>query len=68
MAMTSKKLYVEIARGIDGESITSSSTGPFADGYRDSTKAIAYRLASIFAADNARFDRARFLSACGLGE
>lgn len=47
----SRKHYVAIARAVD-----------LADNKVD----VAYNLASIFANDNPRFDRARFLEACGV--
>lgn len=35
-------------------------------GYAVATEEIAFRLAELFEAENPRFDRAKFLTACGL--
>lgn len=55
-----KKDYIAIARAI------SVSERPNTSETRDSIDELAKRLCSIFAADNPRFDRARFLKACGV--
>jgi hypothetical protein len=51
-----KKDYIEIARIIN--------TQPFTDP-QDKVN-LAHAFASMLARDNARFDRARFLAACGV--
>jgi len=38
----------------------------FRHGYREACKNIAFDLISIFEADNPRFDKERFIKACGL--
>lgn len=60
--MMSKKHYVEIAKAIRAcEQPATVETAA-------SISELAQRLASVFQNDNPRFDRARFLTACGLGE
>ena len=62
----SKKNYEAVAAVLAG----SKRTGPELDGWDLGYEAhrinIADDLADYFAADNPRFDRARFLKACGL--
>lgn len=56
-----KKDYVAIAEVISGWTIS----GP---AEREQSRAIAEKLAVVFKRDNPRFDRARFLAACGISE
>jgi len=60
MAM-SKKDYVAVARAVD-RNIEDEGND---DAYKASCR-LAERLADVFAADNPRFDRAKFLAACGV--
>lgn len=48
--------YVAIAAVLAGAYCTEDQIG---------VRAVAYRMADMLAADNPRFDRARFLKACG---
>lgn len=56
--MLTKKYYVMIANAIKRASD--------APGYAERNAFVAHELADEFARDNARFDRARFLKACGV--
>lgn len=53
-----RKDYVVIA-----EAIRKASQAP---GYAERNAFVAHAIADALAADNPRFDRARFLSACGV--
>lgn len=57
---TSKKNYVAVAAAIR------ESVRPATAETAGSIRELAARLANIFAADNPRFDRQRFLAACGV--
>lgn len=54
----------QIADQMEGNPINSSAN--FICGYARATVDMANRMADVFAADNPRFDRERFLKACGL--
>lgn len=58
--MTSKKLYIAIAKEIRPlvESVES-------DGERETLLAVVGRLAGVFQADNPNFNRVTFFKACG---
>jgi len=61
----SKKDYEAIARRI--KSITTDSPlSQYEVGMIDAARQIAASMANYCAADNPRFDRARFLAACGV--
>lgn len=66
MAM-SKKDYETIARALAAHTHTQNET-QFDAGWTSAAREIAIDLAHICANDNPRFDRARFLKACGIGE
>ena len=57
-----RKDYVAIARCVQDNAI--AFKGKFSE--QAGSDALAVRLADMLAADNARFDRARFLKACGV--
>ncbi len=69
-----KKDYEKFARVIEGMSIVgepiiySQQKDAYLAGARQQAKFIAEEMCSIFAADNPRFDRNRFLKACGIEE
>lgn len=67
----SRKDYIAVAKAISDERRSSRMFPAYTDGQRLSATAsidsLADRLANVFAADNARFDRARSLKACGTG-
>lgn len=58
----SRKDYEAIAAALKDEALSLSHV----DGASTCVPAIAARLATVFADDNPRFDRARFLAACGI--
>lgn len=65
---TSKKLYVAVASIIDNarrlaENEPNDVARKIASGY---VRLVADALSTEFTADNPRFDRARFMTACGL--
>lgn len=61
-----KKDYIEVARIIKGvEPLGSMNDGAKA-GIELARREIARELASLFQRDNGRFDRERFMAACGL--
>ena len=60
MAM-SKKDYVAIAANIKENYIAANSVDS-----RDAIREVAFDLTKAFAADNPRFDRVKFLVACGV--
>lgn len=61
--MTSKKHYIESAK------VLSDTLRPLGlDKSRQVVVELANRLASVYAKDNPRFNRRRFLTACGLTE
>ena len=65
---TSKRDYVAIARAIKAERIaaTTMHDGAYQTGMLFSCSRIEQALADYFASDNPRFDRSRFLEACGV--
>ena len=67
--MTTKKDFESTARIIAGL-IADASAGqpitPFREGVIFAARDMAEKFAYLYAADNPRFDRARFLKACGL--
>jgi hypothetical protein len=66
----SRKNYEAVAAIVKGSRLVDPRTGPASDrrdvGYESALDEVAGRLATYFATDNPRFDRARFLDACGL--
>ena len=69
MAMSKKdyeRIAAEVRRTIHAERLT--STASWAHGMREGMFEFTGNLAQSFAEDNPRFDRARFLKACGIGE
>ena len=63
-----RKDYIAIARVIsDGALINCATQAELAANRAVRTK-IAYQLADVMARDNGRFDGAKFLKACGVGE
>lgn len=58
--MFTRKYYRQIA-----EVIKAASDAP---GYWERNSFLVYALCDMFQADNPRFDRAKFLSACGAGD
>ena len=70
--MMSKKHYIVIAGILKQRRQVCFDAGRTSDPYRQgavaATNAVVLELAEYFAAENPRFDRARFLAACGLGE
>jgi hypothetical protein len=63
--MLSKMHYVAIARVISDAALIDCPTRGAVQMNADVRRRIAYELADLFARDNARFDRRRFLVACG---
>lgn len=64
--MFTKKHYKAIAEIIENR-VGDGFTGEDYDrGWHDAAKSIAAMLADYFAKDNSRFNRERFLTACGL--
>jgi len=66
-----RKDYVAIAAALNGGSIvgapqTCGSADDFMRGAREQAANYIYRIADVMAQDNPRFDRARFLQACGV--
>lgn len=64
-----RKHFVAIAEAIQAERVEASPYGgsidvPTADRVNEALDTVARRLADVFAADNPRFDRERFLAAC----
>ncbi len=64
--MCSRKDYVAVAKIINDAQPLPGSTPTAATITRCSLENVAQDLAKYFATDNARFDRARFLAACGV--
>jgi hypothetical protein len=62
----SKKHYIETARILSAERECLNGNETADDMIRATVDSIAGRMADMFAADNPRFDRARFLTACGV--
>lgn len=62
------EIIAQFVRDLDRDALTTTTDRGLAilSGERVATQTLAHRLADMFAADNARFDRARFLKACGL--
>lgn len=58
----------QFTRDLDADDlITTSEKGrAILSGERVAAQTIAHRLADLFALDNPRFDRSRFLKACGV--
>jgi hypothetical protein len=67
MAM-SRKDYVAAAEIIRRQVDAAAYLPTSGDGALFAAKAIAEDLASMFGRDNGRFDRTRFLNACGVGD
>lgn len=67
MAM-SRKNYIAAAAIIKAEVDAVAYLPTSGDGVLLAAKGIANGLADMFAADNWHFDRARFMTACGLGD
>ena len=61
-----KKHFQAIASILKDEVEINSGGRPIDIGARLSAKEIAQKMADYFKSENANFDRARFLSACGL--
>lgn len=61
----SKKDFEAIA-AMFNSSIDNTVKGEYNDGYNDALVSMAWEIADHFAAQNPRFDRYRFLTACGL--
>lgn len=67
--MTSRKDYIAIARAIEAERNRirqSMDPSQHSVGMLIGTQAIAEELCRVFAQDNPRFDRRKFLDACGI--
>ncbi len=65
--MASRKDYVAFAEIIAAEIAVSRCMEPEQGKVKQETaKSIASAMADMFATDNSRFDRARFLAACGI--
>ena len=66
----SKKDYVAITKIVKSQFAEwgIDNNPDYVDGYRDSAKCIARRIADYMESDNTRFNRAKFLSACGIEE
>lgn len=63
----SKKDYIAIASAISQtDGLADGNSPDFFDGVEMARRTIAERLADGFAQDNPRFNRARFLKACGV--
>ncbi len=62
--MLTKKYYEMIASAIAAEHAQRKHWGEHV--HNEAIESIALNLASAFAADNPKFDRARFLKACGV--
>ena len=69
-----RKDYEKFARALEGMTIVgepviySKQKDAYLAGAKQQVKFIAEEMCSIFAADNPRFDRGRFLKACGIEE
>lgn len=67
----SRKDYIAVAKAISDERQSSRMFPAYTDmqrlGATASLDSLADRIADVFAADNARFNRAQFLRACGTG-
>ena len=61
-----RKDFVRIAAMINGHECPMGSNLDRLGGQNQSRIECAEKMADIFAADNARFDRAKFLKACGV--
>ena len=64
--MLTKKDYVAIAEIIENEYNLFDDTGEDDTEGKHATRSIAGKLADYFEQDNSRFDRERFMKACGL--
>ena len=65
MSMT-KKDYEAIARAIERTTHHNAVDSNYNEGWHGAITAIRCRLADVMADDNPRFDRQRFLKACGV--
>jgi hypothetical protein len=65
----SRKHFIAVAAAIRSQlpTVNTMSSKPeYRQAYTDGVKDVARTLCEVFAAGNPRFDRARFLSACGI--
>jgi hypothetical protein len=62
----SRKHYIEVAKVIRSEVEKAEASSLLPETVQALT-VLAEELADMFKADNSRFDRARFMTACGLG-
>ena len=62
----SRKNYEAVAAIVAGEALDPPIADAWDRGYESAREGIAVSLANYFARDNERFDRARFLNACGV--
>lgn len=63
-----KKDYIAIAKVVKEEYERYSPEDPERICVLESLETIAINLAGVFSSDNPRFDRARFLQACGVSD
>ena len=61
-----KKDYVKFAAMLKDVNKHQACELNYREGWHGATSSIIQRTAEVFAADNPNFDRARFLSACGV--
>jgi hypothetical protein len=61
-----KKDYIAIAGAINQSNYVPKADTGYAEGTANACYTIAHKLAYIMERDNPRFDRARFLAACGV--
>jgi hypothetical protein len=59
-----RKDYVALAQAINTSTRHQPTDGAFAEGWHAGVVAVRENIADALAADNARFDRSRFLAAC----
>ena len=64
--MMTKKHYVSIARIVSDGALINLVTQNDVETNKNTRAKIAYQLSLYFASEDTRFDRARFLTACGL--
>jgi hypothetical protein len=62
----SRKNYEAVAAIVAGDALIPPIVDGWDRGYETAREELAKSLASYFAQDNERFDRARFLAACGV--
>lgn len=60
-----KKHFEAIARILNMYSLNNPAPGTFDEGYHDAAFGIANDMADLFASENPRFNREKFLTACG---